>query len=201
MEPREAKLKYCKFPGLYILPTIKDDNTSLGHAILRACKKDYPDKTTEEKKKLATEFRRIIADKLVEKNPITGKTHYSELFGGRIETMAKEISDYSLEQILSDLRNGEFLDHHLQELLSDNLQKDIYFISNSTQDVFVDNRDMYSLCYKGRNSIIIYHSGDHYEVLGIKKPGGGYYTVFLPDHEIIQYLNERLVEKIITEGV
>jgi hypothetical protein len=192
---RKLKIKQIPFDDLVVIPTIFEDNSCFAHSILAACRKDYGKLSIADKKSLARKFRDTTSTLLTEIDLKTDKTYYEGLFNGRIEDIGKELPDYSLEQMVRELQGDNFLDHHLQELISNAFNKDIYFLSAKTEDVFIDTKEMYFLCYKGRNSIIILHSIDHYEVVGTLK-GTKINTVFQPEDPLIQYLNERILENI-----
>lgn len=195
--PRLIKLSHISTgEELYALNTISEDNSCLIHSILRGLFKNYSGLTKRDKISLAQDYRRKIAERLQAIDPKTGETYYRGMFNGRIVELARTIPDYQLEYMVGELLSHSFLDHHLQEIISDLLDCDIYFISKSSGDVFIDTKEIYSLCYKGRNSIIIYHYDKHYETIGTVRSLTTYFTVFAPDDALIQCLNARLVNVI-----
>jgi len=93
------------------------------------------------------------------------------------------------------LKSNTSISYIVREHVSNVVNKDIYIIDASTQDIHVSPSDL-QLLYKQRVSIFILKLSHHYELLGCRKPNGDFQTSFMPDHpwvkKIYTLINRRL---------
>jgi hypothetical protein len=196
---RPLKLCFTDLQNLVIVPTIGDGNCYF-HSVLRAFNIPYiKAKNSLERVNMARTFRNALADRLLEIDPLTGDDYYSGLNNGNLEDFSKGVKEYSKDSLRKELLSSEPVDNIYQELISNAVNKDIYIIDAETKDMY-NIGSAFSLYYKGRNSIIIYYTPGHYEVVGIKRSDGSIDTIFTPEHEIIQLCRERLLSNIKTES-
>jgi len=194
-EYKPLKLSFSDISNLVIVPTIGDGNCFF-HSVLRAFNTSYIKAgSTLERVNLARTFRNALADRLNEVDPLTGSDYYSGLNNGNLEDFSKGVKEYSKESLYRELLSSDPVDNIYQELISNAVNKDIYIIDGETNDMY-NVGSAYKLFYKGRNSIIIYYTPGHYEVVGIKRKDGTIDTIFTPEHELIQICNTRLVNTI-----
>lgn len=191
---KSLSLPFCGNFNLVIVPTINDGNCYF-HAILRAFNESYIGaKTTFDRINLARTLRNMLADRLIETDPITGQDYYNGLLNGTIEQYARGAQEYSKENLRKELLSSHPVDNIYQELISNFFNKDIYIIDGETRDIYhIDNFNVY---YKGRNSIVIYYNAGHFEVLGVKRSNGNIETLFTPEHPLIELCRNRLIEEI-----
>ncbi len=192
---RPLKLNFSNIQNLVVVPTIGDGNCYF-HSALRAFNNTYiKANNTLERVNLARTFRNALADRLNEIDPLSGQDYYSGLNNGNLEEFSKGVKEYSKEYLSKELKSSEPVDNIYQELISNAVNKDIYIIDGETKDMY-NVGSSFKLYYKGRNSIIIYYTPGHYEVVGIKRKDGTIDTIFTPEHELIQICNERLLSAI-----
>lgn len=192
---RPVKLNFTDISNLVIVPTIPDGNCYF-HSVLRAFNTSYINaKNALERVNLARTFRNALADRLLETDPLTGDDYYSGLNNGNLEDFARGVKEYSKDSLRRELLSSEPVDIIYQELISNAVNKDIYIIDAETKDMY-NTGSAFSLYYKGRNSIIIYYTPGHYEVVGIKRSDGSIDTIFTPEHEFIQICKDRLLNNI-----
>ena len=192
---RPLKLNFSDVHNLVIVPTIGDGNCYF-HSVLRAFNTSYINaKSALERVNLARTFRNALADRLIEVDPLTGSDYYSGLNNGNLEDFSKGVREYSKESLRRELLSSEPVDNIYQELISNAVNKDIYIIDAETKDMY-NVGSTFGLYYKGRNSIIIYYTPGHYEVVGVKRSDGSIDTIFTPEHELIQLCKDRLLNNI-----
>lgn len=192
---RNVSLCFSDIPNVVVISTLGDGNCFF-HAILRAMNRDYQKaKSISDRVNLARSFRNGLADRLEEKDPLTGKNYYSGLSLGNLEKFSDTMKEYSLQGLQKELRSSVPVDNIYQELVSDALYKDIYIIDGTKRDVY-NVGSSYPLYYKGRNSIVIFYIPGHFEVLGIRHSDGRVDTLFTPEHPLIQVCRERLVKNL-----
>jgi hypothetical protein len=192
---RPLKLCFSDVSNLVIVPTIGDGNCYF-HSVLRSFNTSYiKAKSNLERVNLARTFRNALADRLNETDPLTGQDYYSGLNNGNLEDFSKGVSEYTKEYLTRELKSSEPVDNIYQELISDAIKKDIYIIDGETNDMYSVGSS-FKMYYKGRNSIIVYYTPGHYEVVGIKRKDGTIDTIFTPEHELIQICHERLLSSI-----
>jgi hypothetical protein len=181
--------------NLVVISTIGDGNCYF-HSILRAFNNHYINcKTVFERINRARSFRNLLADLLFEIDPITGKDYYSGLNYGKLDEISEGVKEYSREALRRELLSSQPVDNIYQELISNSINKDIYIIDGETMDMYSPG-SAFSLYYKGRNSIVIFYTPGHFEVVGVKRSDGSINTTFTPEHKLIQACRERLLNEI-----
>lgn len=196
-EVKNFKISFIELPNLVILTTVSDGSCFF-HSVLRAFNTSYiTSKSITERVNLARTFRNALADRLEEIDPITGKNYYSGLNQGRLSEISEGIKEYTKEGLQKELRSESSVDNIYQELISNALHIDIYIIDGAKKDIYSVGSS-FDCYYKGRNSIILYYSGGHYEVIGLKHSNGEIDTIFTPLHPLIQSCRSRLISNIQT---
>jgi len=192
---KPLKLNFTNFPNLHVISTIGDGNCYF-HSILRAFNPNYINASTIfDRINMARNFRNALADLLSEIDPITGKDYYSGLNNGKLEEISRGVKEYSKEELIKELKSSEPVDNIYQELISNCFNKDIYIIDGETKDMY-NIGSAFSLYYKGRNSIVLYYTPGHFEVIGVKRSNGNIDTIFTPEHKFIQDCKDRLISSI-----
>jgi hypothetical protein len=192
---RPLKLSFTDLNSLVIIPTIGDGNCYF-HSILRAFNTSYIGaKTVFDRINLTRTFRNALSDRLTEIDPLTGKDYYSGLNNGRLEEFSQGVKEYSKDALKKELMGSDPVDNIYQELISNAINKDIYIIDGETKDMY-NIGTAYTLYYKGRNSIVLYYTPGHFEVVGVKRTNGNIDTIFTPEHKFIEACRERLLSSI-----
>ena len=120
--------------------------------------------------------------------------YYDLLSRGTLKEFSKEVPNYTLESMQSELNSNRWVDNVYNEFISNILDKDIYILDIINQDVYVTGDD-FDILYKGRNSIVILEMPGHYELVGLQTQNGNK-SYFKPDHDFILSIKNRLREKI-----
>ena len=120
--------------------------------------------------------------------------HWLELSRGQLPILAKDYSRYQLDNLREELIKSSTVDHVFNELVSDELECDIYILHAEKKDVYIIGRED-ELLYKERPSIVLLYleSKIHYELVGIKD-GKETLTYFRPDFPFILKIKERIKE-------
>ena len=190
---KNLKLTFIDNMNLSVISTIGDGNCFF-HSVLRAFNTNYISaKAITDRVNLARTFRNALAELLEEIDPLTGKNYYSGLNNGELEKISGGVKEYSLSGLQKELRSSASVDNIYQELISNSLNKDIYIIDGVKKDMYHVG-SAFPLYYKGRNSIIIYYTPGHFEVVGLKHSNGTVDTLFTPEHPLIQACRERLLK-------
>ncbi|CAH6418683.1 Hypothetical protein POVN_LOCUS402 [uncultured virus] len=191
-----VKLKYIPFPSLVRVSVLADGNCFF-HAILRAFNRTYITATNNHiRQTIASILRHELAAALEEKDA-TGKLVYDTLAKGTLREFSKGYPAASLSAMQSELKGGQAVDNLYHELISNQLDKDIYFIDLQTEDVYVTSSDL-SLLYKARDSIFIVYTGGHYDLLGVWD-GQVVQALFSSNHPLTQLIQQRLQGKVIAK--
>lgn len=194
-EYRPLRLSFTNIPNLVVIPVIADGNCYF-HAILRAFNTKYIEaKTQFDRVNIARNFRNLLADLLLEIDPLTGKDYYSGLNNGQLEDIAQGVKEYSKESLREELFSSRPVDNIYQELIGNAMNKDIYIIDGETNDMY-NVGNAFKLYYKGRNSIVIYYTPGHFEVIGVRRSDGSVNTIFTPENQIVQACRDRLISRI-----
>lgn len=190
---KNLKLTFIDTMNLAVISTI-GDGSCFFHSVLRAFNTDYiKAKSISDRVNMARTFRNALADLLEEVDPLTGKNYYAGLNNGELEKISGGVKEYSLAGLQKELRSSASVDNIYQELISNCLNKDIYIIDGLKKDMYHVG-SAFPLYYKGRNSILIYYTPGHFEVVGLKHSNGTVDTLFTPEHPLIQACRERLLK-------
>jgi len=190
------------------------DGSCFFHAVLRSFNLKYiRSNSTNKRQKYVQDLREALAIALEEVDPQTGLKEYDKLGGGSYAEYNKAVSgainsnNYSLEGLQKELRSSNPVDHVYIEILSNHLNKDIYIINALTKDLYTTGSDI-NLLYKNRDSIVIYYSPGHYDIIGIRRISTEkienvceqgdviFDCLFDCKHQFIQALNRRLKQLV-----
>ena len=182
-------LNFKKFPyNLVILSTI-GDGSCMFHAILQGFNKTYIDGDTPERRNIVRKFRNNLSDLLGETME-DGKTCYEQLSRGELKDISKEVPEASLENMKKALKTNSWGDQRYLELISNQLDVDIFVINSYEKDVYFTGD--YEIYYKNRDSVIILNTNNaHFETIGIKV-NSETKTFFDKDNEIIKFLRTKM---------
>jgi len=133
-------------------------------------------------------LRAELAHKLREPIKLNGPRYYDLLQNGHINEFSKHVPEFSLPFMQHELNSNHCIGYGYIEYIADQLNKDIYILDGSKQDVY--KSDETPLVIKNRNSIVLYYEDHHYELVGIKHDDH-YDTHLLPSHPLIQFLRTR----------
>jgi len=183
------------------------DGSCLFHCIANAMNKSYKlgEKNGKpfDRSSFIRGFRKELALKLesrVDSTDPESKIWYDTISRGRLreftegEELHPDAARYTLEEMQNELMSSNPVDFIYNELISEILNVDIYILDNNTRDVYMIGNDV-SLYYKNRNSIVILYMPGHYDLVGINT-NNGIRTFFGPNHQLIETIRDRIVEKI-----
>ena len=136
----------------------------------------------------------IKLDEKVDPQNSNSPIHYDLLSRGNLREFAGDIQQYTLESMKRELNSDRSVDNVYNEFISNILEKDIYLLDITTQDIYVTGDD-FDILYKGRSSIVTLAIPGHYELVGLQT-STGIKSLFDADHPFIQSIKSRLREKI-----
>lgn len=172
------------------------DGSCLIHSILWSISRSYRTKTYIEKRKAARSIRNNMAEILFEKDD-KGLIVYEKLYNGTLTEFSKGAPETSLENMHTELLSDSYLSYCYLELLSNELDVDIYIIDLKKKDIYITGHE--TTLYKNRESIVIGFTNkfqSHFEPIGIKIKDENneekYYSVFHPSHDFIKVLKNRI---------
>ena len=102
---------------------------------------------------------------------------------------------YSLDDMVTELKSGNDVGYIYNEFVSNEFEKDIYFLDYNSNDVYVVGDD-FDLYYLRRPSILLLSIPGNFELVGIQK-NEGIQTLFNPNDPFIEAIKLRMREKII----
>lgn len=178
--------------GLCMIPC-PPDGSCFFHCILNAIYRPYLASSPDERAVMVKTFRRELSDYLSKKDD-SGATIYDKLSRGQLKIMSKDIPEFSLEAMKSELLENGPVDNLYNEFISDMINKDIYIVDLDARDIYITGSDV-ELYYKGRDSIVIGYTEGHYNLIGIKK-GSDVVTNFDCGHSFISQIRRRYMELI-----
>lgn len=184
-----------KFPGLCVLHVL-GDGSCLIHAVLLAYNQDYrierQGSRFVSRQDQAVQFRHQLAHYLsMPSDPLQpgSPSQYLLLGRGNLPQVSIKFPQYTLDNMKKTLTTQESLDYMYFEPISDYINKDIYVLDNQKQDVYITGEE--DLYQKGRESIIILFTGNHYDLVGLSDDRGVIQTLFAPDHPLIEAIKRR----------
>jgi hypothetical protein len=179
----------------YRVDTIAD-GSCLFHAIFNGVAEEY--RTSTDPVGQISQLRKELSKKL------TPAVH-SQLLGGNLaelcDIIKSDVDDFTREGMVSALNSRRFIGYGFMEYIGDMLGVDIYVLNAMTEDVYISPESPY--CIKGRPSVIILvyppqpyggginEYGGHYELVA-REVENNVYSLFKPDHPLIEKLKERL---------
>lgn len=173
------------------IPTLGSMNCCYFHAVLQALNQSYIQASTQVKTELAITFKNLIAEKLESYN-LNGVRIYDTLSQGTLEEYSKQVPEYSLENMLSLLRDNEPVDHQFQEIICEIMEVDIYLLAANSRDIYklCDEEKLY---IKNRKSILILYEEGHYSLVACIRDEQ-LITVFSPQDPLIQNIRNRIIK-------
>lgn len=160
------------------------DGSCYFHAIADAFFAPYHAKSHRQEE-IVLRMRKELAHRLPEA--------YHKLSRGGLESFGKALPEYSLRGMQKILLAGVAVDYVYQEFISDCIDKDIYIIDSTIQDVVVMSIQDDDILYKNRESIVLLFLPGHYELVGCRRVADREYvqTLFLPDDPFILAIRAR----------
>ena len=172
------------------------DGNCFFHAVCQAFFKPYITEMINGKPISRLDLVKKLREELSEKlsQPVkgnSGPTFYDLLNGGNTREFSKSVPKYTLTAMQKLLNSNSPIGYGYIEYISNQLNKDIYILDASTQDIYVYVNDEYNLTFKNRNSIVLLYISGHYELIGLKNKN--YFdTHFSPNHPLIIFLKSRI---------
>jgi hypothetical protein len=176
------------------------DGSCLFHALTNAFFEPYHTEKINEKsyarkniiKLLRTELSKRLGN--IDPDDPEGKTYYDKLNNGSTASFAKAVPEFSLSYMQKELDSDTPIGYGYLEFIANAINKDIYILEASRRDIYV--LDTPSLIIKGnRNSIVLYYTTNHYELVGIENKYGTFDTHFSPNHSFIRFLYNKVFQK------
>lgn len=178
------------------------DGSCMFHAITNSFFKPYHtgilDGKSVSRNKIIASFRKELSDRLDTKvsDAPDSPTYYDLLNRGYTAEWAKDakVAEYTLTHMQQELDSNTYIGYGYIELIGNALNKDIYVLEASRQDIYRQVDEDLELIIKGnRNSIILYNiDNSHYELVGLRNSDGSFDTHFSPTHSLIQFLYGRV---------
>lgn len=185
------------YPGMVRIGTI-GDGSCFFHAIAKAFFVPYQigvlNGVSIDRIKFIRDLRHDLAYMLAQPIQTNGSRHYDVLSRGKLAEIARELPQYSLENMQKQLDSNSPVDNLYNEYIGNMLNKDIYLLDLTQQDVYVTGNDA-DILYKNRDGIVILFIPGHYELVGLQTPEG-IRTMFHHTDPFIQAIRQRLREKI-----
>lgn len=169
------------------------DGSCLLHSLLFCFNKTYRKSNVSERLKISRDLRNNLSKVLKEENKITKKTYYEELSRGDIGNISKEIPQMRLKYMEKFLLSNNWLDIFYLELISNQLDLDIYIINSDGSFYQLGDKEIF---YKNRRSVIVkYIDQAHFEAVGLVINNKKVETLFNPEFSLIKKLKEKLKMK------
>ena len=185
---------YENFPLVRFATTA--DGNCLFHAIANSYYKPYHSGILQGKKisrsTIVENMRKELAKELTRKTE-NGMTVYDTLANGNYGDFAKNVPEFSLENMIKRLQTNKAIGYGYMELISITLEKDIYILDAKTHDLYESDEKPYMV--NGlRSSIVLYYVGGNYELVGIENEDGTFSTHFAPSHSFIRFLFDKITK-------
>nr|QBK90660.1 MAG: OTU-like cysteine protease [Pithovirus LCPAC104] len=183
------------YPNIVKIDTIKDGSCFF-HAIVNSFFRPYREEIINgkhfDRQNFVKNFRNDLAMRLEEKNESNGKSLYEVLSRGELPKMTEQgMDDYSLENLKKKLTSGRSVGNEFHELISEVLKRDIYFLDNNKENVYITGKDE-DILYKDRDSTVLLYlqNETHYELIGIEQEKGEIITSFSPGSDFIKHIRK-----------
>ncbi len=187
-----------QYKGLVRIRT-PGDGSCFFHAIAGAYFKPYIegkiDSDPIDRRDLIKKLRKDLSLKLATRvDPLDPQspTYYDILSRGELGNIANEVPEYSLQNMQAELDSDTAVDNVYNEFISDQINKDIYILDLTKQDVYMTGNDI-DILYKDRMSIVILYLPGHYELVGVQEDGV-IKTLFDSDHPLIEQIRTRIAQ-------
>lgn len=162
------------------------------HSILRSFCVGYINGNNITRYNYVKKFRKYLAELLKSDNT------YELLSNGKLKEYSKEIADYSLKNMITELNSDDAVNNLYQELISNFLGIDIYIVDLIKNKIYLSACDT-NILYKNRKSIILgysYYSDfdtiGHYDIVGLNT-NGKINTLFSNDHNLIKAIKSKII--------
>ena len=191
---------FKQWPMLVRILTIGDGSCLL-HAIVNAYYLPYRTSTNKQDTlhQLVQGLRKEMAMKLSMPDAAHGDgslTYYQTINNGNLPEGCKAVPEFSLDNMVKCLDSSQPLGTGYLDLISKLLNKDLYILSDLTQDLYVTDELPYIFTGK-RPSVIIYWDGvGHYELVALKNSQGTFDTHFKATNPLIEFLYGRYLNII-----
>lgn len=188
------------WPMLVRIETLGDGSCLL-HAIVNGYYLPY--RTSSDKQGtlqvLIGSLRKEMSQKLsmIDAEHGDGKlTYYQTINNGYMPESSKQTPEFTLDNMMHCLDSSQSLGTGYLDLISRLLNKDLYIISQQTQDLYVTHELPYIVTGK-RSAVVIYWDGlGHYELVALKNSQGTFDTYFKPTNPLIEFLYSRYLNII-----
>ena len=160
------------------------------------------------RREIVKQMRKEFSEKL--SSPVSSepnsKSHYETINSGKTSQFPVFTDlpqyDYSLSNMQKQLNSDNNIGYGYIEYISNMLGKNIYILSESTNDLYpFEKGELLNIYKKDRSSLVLYYiesnnslESGHYELVGIMN-NGIVDTYFSPDHTFIKFLYNRILEK------
>lgn len=152
-------------------------------------------KRTDIVRSLRKDLSTILKSRIIPDNP-DSKTVYETLGNGNLAAIGKENIEFSLEYMINHLDSSSWCGEEIQELLSNETDKNIFYINVNKQDIYITSNE--DVIYKDRNSVVLLYfdnKPEHYDTCALRNNKGEYITHFRFNNPFIQFLYKRLKDK------
>lgn len=171
------------------------DGSCLLHSVLFCFNKKYRNSNPREKQIMTKELRNNLSDVLSEKIQNSDKTYYQNLSRGELSEISQFVPEAKIEFMKGYLKTQYFLNYSFLELISEQLNLDIYIINSHNGTIYMTGD--YELYYKNRRSVIIkYIDQAHFESVGLVVNNEKVETLFSKNCTVIKRLQEIIKSKI-----
>lgn len=200
MNVEHEKLVWDKFAFDLIRIRTDADGSCFFHAICKAFFNPYimgkiNDETLNRREfvqNLRADLSKMLSTK-VNPSDKNSKTYYETLSKGELPNIAKNMSEYSLENMQKELDSNAPISNIYNEFISDQLNIDLYILDSIKRDVYMTGTDD-TILYKNRYSVVLLYLPGHYELVGLMHSNSTVETYFPPDSSFILRIRERMRE-------
>jgi hypothetical protein len=191
------KLEWNLYSNMVAI-SVDGDGSCYFHAIAKAFFRPYQlgimNGVGISRRDIVRNFRNELADRLMSRSipeDPSSPLVYDTLSNGTLREFSNNVKEYSIENMIKELKSNSPVDYVYQELISNEINKDIYILSMVNKDVVkLGNPELY---YKNRKSIVLLYSPGHYELVGIINENNDIRTIFEPSDPFIVRLKERVL--------
>jgi hypothetical protein len=151
---------------------------------------------------IVKQMRKQFSEKLSSPIAPNSKTHYEIINSGKTAEFPvfPDLPEYnySLANMQKQLNSNNNIGYGYIEYISNILDKNIYILNDSNNDIYpFEKTDLLNIYKKNRSSIVLYFLSNHYELVGIMN-NGIVDTYFDSNHTFIKFLYNRVLQKIMS---
>jgi hypothetical protein len=179
------------------------DGSCLFHALVNGFFTPYHQQRLGEedlsRRDIVSRFRRELSQRLEQPHP-SGGTYYSQLNRGNTAEFAETVPEFRLEAMRDRLNSSAPIGYGYLELIGEALNKDLFVLTGEPLDLYPSD-ELPLIVKGGRPALILYYQGlswlenGHYELVGLRRPDGGFDTHFGATHPLILELTQRVRER------